>query len=255
MQLKFTLLAFLLATFEIVSATNYCNSSLCPSGTHIACGNNGEFASSCQDPALITLTQANRNAIVNAHNVKRNLVAGGETKLEPACRMATMQWDDELAALAELNVKQCQLQIDDCHNTDTFLFSGQNLALLFPPVSATIEQIIQSFVDLWYAEIKDTTMADINEYPNDNQGRAIGTFTVMVADRNIRVGCAAATYTVADQPNPAVLVACNYATTNVIGFPIYKACPTPGSDCKTGKSTIFENLCSRSEVYDVNTWW
>ncbi|XP_017474138.1 PREDICTED: venom allergen 5-like, partial [Rhagoletis zephyria] len=116
MQLKFVLFAILVAAFEIVSATNYCDTSLCSSGQHIACNNTGNFASSCQNAALASLTQETKNLIVSAHNTKRNTVAGGSTALEPACRMATMTWDDELAFLAELNVKQCQMRHDACHN-------------------------------------------------------------------------------------------------------------------------------------------
>ncbi|XP_053948657.1 antigen 5 like allergen Cul n 1-like [Anastrepha ludens] len=255
MQLKFTFLAFLLGTFEIISATNYCDSSLCSSSKHIACNNNGNFASSCKSPSLVTLTQANRNAIVNAHNVKRNLVAGGGTNLKPACRMATMQWDDELAALAALNVKQCQMKHDACHNTDAFKYSGQNLAWITFYGTPDVAKLAQHSIDMWYNEIKDTKLAYINAYPNNYQGLTIGHFTVMVADRNIRVGCAASTYAVSGKSYKAFLMACNYATTNMINFPIYKACATAASNCKKGTNADFPNLCSKSEVFAVNKWF
>lgn len=71
----------------------------------------------------------------------------------------------------------------------------------------------------------------------------------MMADRNIRVGCAAATY------GNAFLIACNYATTNMVGFPIYTSCSSAGSSCTTGPNPQYPNLCSASEVYDVNKWY
>lgn len=75
----------------------------------------------------------------------------------------------------------------------------------------------------------------------------------MMADRNIRLGCAASTYS--QQPYQAYLVACNYATTNMINFPIYKSCNKAGTSCTTGTNPKYPNLCSASEKYDVNKWF
>ena len=119
---------------------------------------------------MVTFTQAQKDAIVDSHNAKRNTVAAGNTALSPACRMATMQWDEELATLAALNVKQCQMRHDACHNTDAFEYSGQNLAwITFYNTPNTTRLSLQS-VDMWYNEIKDTRMAYINRYPNNYQG-------------------------------------------------------------------------------------
>ncbi|XP_018802408.1 PREDICTED: venom allergen 3-like [Bactrocera latifrons] len=255
MERKTVLIASFLAALQIVNAQNYCDSSYCGSRTHIACNNNGAFASSCQSPALVGFTQALKNSIVDAHNAKRNTVAGGNTALKPACRMATMQWDDELAKLAAFNVKQCQMKHDACHNTKAFEYSGQNLAwITFYNTPNTMQLSLQS-VDMWYNEIKDTKMEYINKYPNNYSGPTIGHFTVMMADRNIRVGCAASTYSVSGQRYKAFLFACNYATTNMINFPIYTSCSVAASQCTTGKNPKYTSLCSASEKYDVNKWY
>lgn len=51
------------------------------------------------------MTKKFKEILVDTHNEKRNLVAGGkEYKHKAACRVATMQWDDELAKLATLYV-------------------------------------------------------------------------------------------------------------------------------------------------------
>ena len=61
-------------------------------------------------------------ALLNAHNDKRNLIASGSvTGFKPAVRMATMVWDNELGALAELNTKQCAMKHDSCHNTSNII--------------------------------------------------------------------------------------------------------------------------------------
>lgn len=84
---------------------------------------------------------------------------------------------------------------------------------------------------------------------------AIGHFTVMMADRNIRVGCAGATYTNDGERYLSYLVACNYATTNMINFPIYESCSRAAASCTTGTNPKYPNLCSASEQYAVNKWF
>ncbi|XP_028894690.2 antigen 5 like allergen Cul n 1-like [Zeugodacus cucurbitae] len=255
MELKFVLIAAFIGALQIVHAKDYCDSSYCGSRKHIACDNNGKFAASCKNPAMITFTQTQKDLIVDSHNNKRNTVAGGKTKLKPACRMATMQWDNELAELAALNVKQCQMKHDACRNTDAFKYSGQNLAWITFYNTPNATKLSLQSVDMWYDEIDDTKMEYINKYPNNYQGPAIGHFTVMMADRNIRVGCAASTYDESGQPYKAFLFACNYATTNMINFPIYKSCSVAASECKAGKNPKYTSLCSVSEKYDVNKWF
>lgn len=119
---------------------------------------------------MVTLTQAHKNLIVRLHNTKRNTVASGRTKLRPACRMSTMQWDDELARMAAFNVKQCQMRHDSCRNTQTFKYSGQNLARSSYNGTPNIRNLLQTLINMWYNEIKDTTMAYINRYPNNYSG-------------------------------------------------------------------------------------
>lgn len=76
----------------------------------------------------------------------------------------------------------------------------------------------------------------------------------MMSDRNIRVGCAAATYSVDGKDYKNYLFACNYASTNMVGYPIYKTCNKPAADCKSGTNSSYKNLCSKSESYNVNKY-
>ncbi|XP_014101221.2 venom allergen-1 [Bactrocera oleae] len=249
MELRLVFFVISLTAVQIVYAQNYCDRSLCSSGNHIACNNNGRFAASCRNAAMVTMTQAHKNLIVRLHNTKRNTVASGRTKLRPACRMSTMQWDDELARMAAFNVKQCQMRHDSCRNTQTFKYSGQNLARSSYNGTPNIRNLLQTLINMWYNEIKDTTMAYINRYPNNYSGPTIGHFTVMVGQANTRVGCAVSTYSVAGRSGRTFLLACNYATTNMIGQAMYRTCSTAASGCRTGRNTAFPSLCSRSEVY------
>ncbi|XP_011179041.1 antigen 5 like allergen Cul n 1 [Zeugodacus cucurbitae] len=251
--IQFVLL-IITAVIGATLATDYCDPEFCGHTKHIACDNDGDFASDCRNPAMVELTKDIQKAIVNAHNKLRNRVARGTNVFKPACRMATMKWDDELAELAALNVKQCKMRHDECHDTKAYEYSGQNLAWrTIYELNATAVSL--QMVNMWSSEMKHTQMKYIDSYPSRYNGPAIGHFTVMVADRNIRVGCAASTYDESGQSYKSFLFTCNYATTNMINFPIYKSCSVAASGCKAGKNPIFKNLCSTSEEYDVNKWF
>ncbi|XP_016995339.1 antigen 5 like allergen Cul n 1 [Drosophila takahashii] len=242
------------AALGIVSATDYCKKS-CGSTKNLGCDNDGAWASSCpSDAALLSLSSAEKAALVDRTNEYRNIIAGGlNANLSAACRMATIKWNDELAYLASLNVKSCAMRHDGCHNTDAFDWSGQNLAWMsyYDPLNVT--HYVQWGVDMWYGEAVYTKQAYIDAYPSNYQGPAIGHFTVLVADRNTEMGCAAATYSVPGQGYKAFLLACNYAATNVLGIKMYSSCPkAPASKCTTGTNPNYKYLCSANEVYDVN---
>ncbi|XP_037818694.1 antigen 5 like allergen Cul n 1-like [Lucilia sericata] len=254
---KFLAVFCLVTLAGSVLAKEYCNKNLCHNGNkHIACDNDGKFHSTCPDDAeKREMTESLKKLIVEAHNEKRNIVAGGDVKhLKPACRMATMEWDDELASLAEYNVLQCKMNHDKCHNTEDFKYSGQNLGEMGFRGNANDTANIQKSIEMWFEEKKDVKQSIIDKYPKGYKGPKIGHFTVMMADRNIRVGCAAATYSVSGKDYKNYLFACNYAATNMIGFAIYKSCDKSADDCKSGTNPNYENLCSSSESYNVNKY-
>ncbi|XP_034480081.1 antigen 5 like allergen Cul n 1-like [Drosophila innubila] len=240
----------------VVSATDYCSSSICNGGKHIACGHNNWWDKSCpSDAEMLKLTNEHKDLFVKMHNEKRNYIAGGnDPRHSAACRMATMQWDDELAYLAELNVRQCKMSHDSCHNTDAFKYSGQNLGWQgYSGNLPSMNTIIEKNVAMWYNEVANSHSGIIEDgYPSGYSGPTIGHFTVMMYEKNIRVGCASSRYT-KDGWN-SVLTACNYAYTNMIGSRIYSSCSRAAQGCTTGTDGQFRNLCSIRESYNVNGW-
>uniref|UniRef100_A0A1I8MZI0 Venom allergen-1 n=1 Tax=Musca domestica TaxID=7370 RepID=A0A1I8MZI0_MUSDO len=251
-----TLLITIVAIFS-VTAVDYCNSSLCPKGdTHIACKNTGKFHSKCsKDAAKVQIGANLQQIIVNAHNNKRNFVAGGNIgKFKPACRMATMKWDPELAKIASYNVLQCEMSHDKCRNTAKFKFAGQNLAWRSFTGTPNVQQLLIASINAWYAEQKYTKWSQLQSYPPNYKGPAIGHFTALMGERNIAVGCAASTYSTPGVGYKTFLVACNYATTNMLGKPIYTGCSKAAASCKAGKNPKYPNLCAPQEVYNVNKW-
>lgn len=215
------------------------------------------MASSCPAGSKFLSLEQLKGQVVKAHNEKRNKVAGGEIpKHSSAVRMATIQWDDDLSYLAGLNVKTCKYGHDQCRNTNTYKFSGQNLAKNWwygsnPNISVLIGEQIQA----WFDEYKVSDMTKINSVSSSSSsGPVTGHFTAMVHELAIRVGCAAVRSSEMREGRKweTLTTACNYAHTNVIGYKIYRS-GTAASQCTSGKNKIFGNLCSVREVYDFNS--
>jgi hypothetical protein len=77
-----------------VTAEDYCaiQSQSCAGRHHIGCNNAGYWGTYCPPVReLVTLTQTQKNQIVNLHNSLRNKIASGQQSgFKPAARMATM---------------------------------------------------------------------------------------------------------------------------------------------------------------------
>lgn len=181
--------------------------------------------------------------------------------------MATMQWDDELAFLAAINV-QCSTSQDSCHNTDAFRSSGQNLGWYESYGDQNYMDMAHITVDMWYLDMYNCNMDYIKSYPNNvplvvlnifqillNLNafllyfRDIGNFTLLVTDRNTRVGCAIQINPVPNKVYKLFRLVCNYATTNKVGSSVYASCSNAATSCTSGVNANYTNLCSTSEVY------
>lgn len=69
----------------------------------------------------------------------------------------------------------------------------------------------------------------------------------MMIDRNNKIGCALLIY-LKDSIYTSLLT-CNYASTNIIGFPVYRR-TVNGSECQLGQNPEFMGLCHPDE--DIN---
>ncbi|CAD7083425.1 unnamed protein product [Hermetia illucens] len=235
-------LAFALYSFTILvqvqSSSDYCK--LCKH--HIACRNHGSFSSSCHPGRKLINLDDFKDLIIDKHNAYRNKFAKGALKFEPAARMATMQWDDELAKLAELNVKRCKMKHDKCRKTKRFPMAGQNLSKVWAGGWITAKGAIKSGINLWFKEYKHAKQSNLDKLRF--KGPTTGHFTVMVNDLNTHVGCALVV-----QPTSSgseSFFACNYAQTNVIGTQLYIKGP-PASKCIKGANEKYPALCDVSE--------
>lgn len=76
----------------------------------------------------------------------------------------------------------------------------------------------------------------------------------MVNDRNTHVGCGLSIFKTKSGSNKMMnsyLFACNYASTNIIGCPVYGTGKTAVA-CTSGTDMVFAGLCSESETVDAN---
>ncbi|XP_073828566.1 venom allergen-1-like [Musca autumnalis] len=238
-----------LSIFNITNSTNYCSKSLCQDKKHIACNNTGAFSSKCENPKIVTMSSTLKTFIVDRHNQLRNQIAKGFSPFKPAVRMATMRWHSELAKLAELNVRQCEMKHDKCRNTDTFKYAGQNLADFSSSGSIDVTKALKIQIQSWFDEYEDTPLDVIESYRSPDSGKDVGHFTAMVQDRSTHVGCAALRQSLSSG-RLRQLLACNYAYTNILRKPVYVTGKV-ASKCTTGTNANYTSLCSVNEKYSL----
>ncbi|XP_037932306.1 uncharacterized protein LOC119667094 [Teleopsis dalmanni] len=253
-----------LSTTITNSSEPYCEPSLCEfyNGTHInqmphiACHNNGEFGPACGvKPRLLDMNERRRNLILDMHNLARSRIASGELEgYKPASHMPLLKWDTELEHLAMLHVKRCQFAHDQCRNTPNYLFSGQNIGYFWIGREfKSHSKRMKAFILNWFKEYRDADQTFIDSYHPHPERKKIGHFTLMVADRTHRVGCAAVRYREPSQPDDVkFLMTCNYDFTNIIGEPIYQTGRT-ASKCTYQISEKYPNLCDwKTAVYEYD---
>ena len=77
-MIKMITILFLIGLISGQNSSKYCN--LCVN--HIACGNSGNFASTCPaDRKLVVLSESDMNNILKAHNSLRNKIASGNVQV------------------------------------------------------------------------------------------------------------------------------------------------------------------------------
>jgi hypothetical protein len=161
---------------------------------------------------MVRLSTAQMQLLVNGHNSRRNTVASGNLPgFLPARRMAQMIWNNQLAEFAELNTKQCRMVRHYWWNLRTnlsfwlsrlmmhaevfvrefwawlrtifdsfylfpasFMFAGQNLAIMSTSATYTTEEVINISLNIWWDEYKNANMDNINRVgtPSANGGWA-----------------------------------------------------------------------------------
>lgn len=143
------------------------------------------------------------------------------------------------------------MEHDICHNTYWYRYTGQNLGLSLSNAAMDYDVFIASHIMRWFGEHKDANRSDIEYFRVRTPKKPkINHFTTFVNEKATRVGCAIALFYQYFNKKTfnAMLLACNYSFTNILGDPSYTQGP-PCSQCYTGCSAVYPGLCNENEWY------
>lgn len=199
------------------------------------------MASTCKVIAGGSVSDSDKETILKAHNELRNkLATGKETQyqtLPSAANMMQLEWDDELAAIAQAHANQCKFQHDRGDQRAVGNFSvGQNLLQMMGTLSIDWEK-----VKIWYTSEVEHFRPEYNK-PFQFQG-SYGHFSQVIWAKTWKIGCGVAGYTEANTKK--VLYTCNYGPAgNMIGSEAYQV-GSPCSACpeNTKCSEEYTGLC------------
>lgn len=113
---------------------------------------------------MIEFNSTEKQHLVDQHNKLRyELATGNVLGYLSAARMGTMQWDDELTEMIDLNIKRCKYGHDQCRNTSKYPMSGQNLAYVkgYNYGKYNRNAIVQEFDTMtndWFLQYRDADM-------------------------------------------------------------------------------------------------
>ncbi|XP_054083707.1 tabinhibitin 4-like isoform X1 [Zeugodacus cucurbitae] len=291
--IRFYLIAILIWHSIYTDAYYYCDkeSKLCGTRKHFMCDPDA-VPSKGDALGLLPLTGSIKRRYVDRHNEHRNRIAGGEVKFKggkkfpKATRMREVIWDDELAYIAGIHAKRCNKQPDDCHSTERFPGSGQNLYKNETGKPTTGTDMIVYAIDSWWAqsELVDDGNAMVDEFPkgigepdrsdttssisfdvfidygnetavqgelpkSPDAWKKIGNFSAIANERAAFVGCGLAVCHNSTSNAYCIHVTCNYSRTNVIGTFMYKKGNSSASECdyyESVPSSKYPHLCKNT---------
>lgn len=195
-----------------------------------------------------------KQLILKLHNHYRNLIAtGNQTDMPPATNMMELEWDDDLASVAQAHANQCHFDHDcpSCRQMEKFTDVGQNLCL-DRTTRHNPQPDWESCIRRWYDEV--------SMFPNNTRSPFVfdvptGHFTQMVWATTWKIGCGYTRYPSTERPFVYdLLYTCDYGPGgNLVGGDMYEdgevcsKCPE-GTCCGSGcdgqaVETRFKGLC------------
>jgi len=186
------------------------------------------------------LSEKESMEIVDYHNRLRSRVASGQTNQPPASNMLQLQWDPELAKIAQRLADQCKFMHDcpDCRQVKRFSV-GQNIYQSFNTRSGLKNDWIPA-IDSWFDEIKMFPPTSVKKYQFSH---ATGHYSQMLWATTSRIGCGVTAFR-SGRFNSRLYV-CNYGEGgNVLRQEVYKIGRGCG-ECPASCSNDYPNLCTK----------
>lgn len=190
------------------------------------------------------LSNRDKKEFLRRHNKLRSLVATGRLwGFKPAANMYELQWDDELAEVAQALADQCGDMTHDSADarfTRRFRVTGQNLAS--ERRSSDVRKMDGlRFVDKWFKEHRDYSPYQVKHFKPNFGAKPTGHFTQMIWADTHYLGCG---FTMFRMKGDLSLMpyrkhyVCNYADSgNIKGRPVYTEGPTC-SLCPAGSRCV-----------------
>jgi len=158
--------------------------------SHTMCSSSGA-SNSCGNVYYRGLTRAEKQEALEQHNRLRSRVAVGSTNQPSAADMMELQWDDELASVAQRHADQCWFGHDcsDCRRVPRFKV-GQNIyrAKDYKYEAPQWRQVIDS----WFSEIK--MFPGLGSIASYRYTPGTGHYTQMTWSSITSVGCGIITH-------------------------------------------------------------
>ncbi|KAK9882849.1 hypothetical protein WA026_023546 [Henosepilachna vigintioctopunctata] len=205
-----------------------------------------ETGQHCRGLMPVQFTEAEKYTLLDAHNTLRNTVASGNESRgsqgaqPPAANMRKLEWDDELAVIAETWTRQCQETSDRCRDVERFPV-GQNVGSDYASKSSHL-----GFIHMWYESVVNFSSEDVAHYTKQASTEK---YTQIVWAETYRVGCARAVFQKVNNYDVIYqeILVCNYGPAgNIPGQQVYMK-GTPCSACYEGSrcESDYPSLCAR----------
>ncbi|XP_044742536.1 venom allergen 3-like [Chrysoperla carnea] len=208
------------------------------------------LAQICQGTPQFALNETEIAIIIDTHNKIRNKVALGRTAGVPkAADMCQLEWNNELAAIAQCWANQCEFKHDVCRDIKKG-WVGQNIARHGNvQQSAMADRITWSkLMGKWYDEYKNFKNGNYAKFaaPEPKSGPT-GHFTQLVWGKTQYIGCGRTFYrdVIDNRHYFIILLVCNYFPGgNTLTLPIYTV-GKPVTKCPVGTavSDEYKGLC------------
>lgn len=214
------------------------------------CGTDQGYGDKCGKVLGSGISGQDEKEILRVHNELRAKIANGQERRgkpgpqPPAANMEQMEWDEELARVAQRHADQCVFAHDcsQCRKIPRFIV-GQNLYIYKQSRKSAATDWTRGITD-WYNEVELFGKERVKPFRFSTD---VGHYTAMVWSHTNKVGCGVTEYI--DGKWFAKLYTCNYGPAgNYIGGEMYKqgkAC----SKCPSGTScsVTYPGLCASSQ--------
>ncbi|XP_063542052.1 venom allergen 3-like [Cydia strobilella] len=196
-------------------------------GQHVAC----QFpvagsGPNCQNYSRIRFTAELRNVITNFINKRRQRIAAGHERVRGGKHIPTPQvmmfveWDVELARLAQRLADQCYFVHDECRATVRYPYAGQSVGEvrwrhLSDNYELSAQRAIRRVFDAWWGERRRVEPHQlVKPFKISNKGLVWGHFSQLAVWSLRAVGCGAVRH---GEDYPRLLLVCNFSHTNMLG--------------------------------------